>query len=50
MGIVTEGNSQADLDLPAGYTDFFDHEPDKALATFEVEAVEAVGDAGGKIL
>jgi hypothetical protein len=46
--VLVEWDAQADLDLPAGYTDLFDDEAHEPLAAVEVEGVDAVCGLGGE--
>jgi hypothetical protein len=38
-----------DHDLPAGYVDFFDDEPEELLTLLEGELVDADGGAAGEV-
>jgi len=48
VGVVVEGDAQADLDVPAADPDLLDHQAQQLLALLEVEAVEGGEDLLGE--
>src|ERR1700730_13139063 len=49
-GRLVEGDTQPDLDVPAGDLDVFDEQPQKGLALGVVEFVDDGADAVGEVL
>jgi hypothetical protein len=48
VGVVVEGDAQADLDVPVADPDLLDHQAQQLLALLEVEAVEGGEDPLGE--